>query len=86
MSFNSSPTHRNFHLKSPTKKLALAKTNQHSTTNFLKKKTLDLFKGNTAGYGLFIWNCFLLARILMFSSKTTNRTIARTTQRVFIDK
>lgn len=54
MSFNSSPTHRNFHLKSPTKKLALAKTNQHSTTNFKKKKTLDLFKGNTAGYGLFI--------------------------------
>lgn len=38
MSFNSSPTHRNFHLKSPTKKLALAKTNQHSTTNFFKKK------------------------------------------------
>lgn len=54
MSFNSSPTHRNFHLKSPTKKLALAKTNQHSTTNLKKKKTLDLFKGNTAGYGLFI--------------------------------
>lgn len=85
MSSNSSPTHRNFHLKSPTKKLALAKTNQHSTTN-LKKKTLDIFKGNTVGYGSFIRNCFLLARILMFSSKTTNRTIARTSQRVFIDK
>ena len=42
MSSNSSPTHRNFHLKSPTKKLALAKTNQHSTTNLKKKPSIYL--------------------------------------------